>query len=177
MEAKDVFDQYEQELFTRVVTVAEKEGKSVQLLVVPGANVFDTIVATAQKLQSGKIVSGLSQQLSADEQAKFTGDAWERLPEPRPAVTLEIISPEAEGDVRRYELGPHVPRLRKRDLVLVHDVWLKLTARPEFRRLHHYHVIAVAMDRLRRDLESDQRQQVLKQLHDDLHRRDSDDRN
>ncbi|MBV8206762.1 MAG: APC family permease [Acidobacteria bacterium] len=168
MEAKDVFDQYEQELFTHVVTVAEKEGKPVHLLVVPGTNVFDTIVASAQRLQSCKIVSGLSQQLSADEQGKFTGDAWERLPEPRASMTLEIIAP--DGETRRYELGPHTPRLRRNDLVLVHDVWLNLTAMPEFRKLHHYHVISVAVERMRRDLEGSSRGEVLKELRDDLDR-------
>ena len=162
MEAKDVFDQYEQELFTRVVAVAEKEGKPVSLLVVPGANVFDTIVTTALKLQSSKIISGLSQKLSADEQGKFTGDAWERLPEPRPAMTLEIVAPDAQSWT--YELGPHVPRLRKQDLVLVHAAWLDLTSRPEFRKLHHYHVVSVAVERMRRDLEGEQRQQVLRDL-------------
>jgi hypothetical protein len=166
MEAKDVFDQYEQELFTHVVTVAEKEGKPVHLLVVPGANVFDAIVATAQRLQSSLIVSGLSQKLTADEQGKFTGDAWERLPEPRPSMTLEIISP--EGEVRKYELGPHTPGLRKEDLVLVHNVWLELTTAPEFRKLHHYHVISAAVERLRRDLHDKERDQVLNELRREL---------
>jgi amino acid transporter len=166
MEAKDVFDQYEQELFTHVVTVAEKEGKPVHLLVVPGSNVFDTIVATAQRLQSCKIVSGLSQQLTADEQGKFTGDAWERLPEPRPSMTLEIVS--SAGEVRRYELGPHTPRLRREDLLLLHDVWLELTAMPEFRKLHHYHVISAAVERMRHDLHDSNRSEVLEQLREDL---------
>lgn len=166
MEAKDVFDKYEQELFTHVVSVAEKEGKPVHLLVVPGTNVFDTIVATAQRLQSSLIVSGLSQQLTADEQGKFTGDAWERLPEPHPSMSLEIVSP--SGDIRKYELGPHTPRLRKEDLVLVHDVWLKLTAMPEFRKLHHYHVISVAVERMRRDLDGNGRNQVLNELRENI---------
>jgi hypothetical protein len=157
-------------LFTRVVAVAEKVGKPVHLLVVPGTNVFDTIVATAQRLQASKIVSGLSMQLTADEQGKLTGDAWERLPEPRPAMTLEIIAP--DGTTRDYELGPHVPRLRKRDLTLVHDVWLQLTAMPEFRKLHHYHVISVAVERMRRDLESRQRKEVIDELRNDMNRSD-----
>ncbi len=166
MEAKYVFDLYEQELFTRVVAVAEKEGKPVHLLVVPGTNVFDTIVGTAQRLQSSMIVSGLSQQLTADEQGKFTGDAWERLPEPRASMTLQIVAP--SGEAHRYELGPHTPGLRKDDLVLVHDVWLELTAMPEFRKLHHYHVISVAVERLRRDLHNSARAEVLGELSKDL---------
>jgi amino acid transporter len=46
VEASQVFDHYEQELFTAAVAVAEKEGKPVSLLVVPAADVFDAIVVT-----------------------------------------------------------------------------------------------------------------------------------
>jgi len=84
-EARDVFDIYEQELFSKVVALAEKQGKRVSLLVVPGTDVFDAILLTAQRLESSRVVSGLSTKLTADEQAKLTGDAWERLPEPKPA--------------------------------------------------------------------------------------------
>ena len=50
VDASEVFDHYEQELFTTVVAVAEKEGKPVSLLVVPASNVFDAIIGTAQRL-------------------------------------------------------------------------------------------------------------------------------
>ena len=42
-----LFTDYEQELFTRVVTLAEKEGKKVDLLVVPAVDAFDALVQTA----------------------------------------------------------------------------------------------------------------------------------
>jgi amino acid transporter len=166
MEAKYVFDQYEQELFTRVVAVAEKEGKPVHLLVVPGTNVFDTIVGTAHRLQSKLIVSGLSQQLTSDEQGKFTGDAWERLPAPRPEIMLKIVAP--DGHEREYTLGPHTPRLRPEDLALIHDVWLELSADPEFANLHHYHVVSLAMRELQRELKGDRRRELLQQLKNEL---------
>ena len=51
-DSKELFDDYEQQLFTKVVEVAEKEGKHVALMVVPTANVFDAIVQTAQRLES-----------------------------------------------------------------------------------------------------------------------------
>src|ERR1700733_967759 len=90
MEASQVFDHYEQELFTAAVAVAEKEGKPISLLVVPATDVFDAIMVTAQRLDSSRVVCGLSNKLTADEQAKLTGDAWERMPEPRPRVCLEV---------------------------------------------------------------------------------------
>ena len=93
-EASQVFDHYEQELFTAAVAVAEKEGKPISLLVVPATDVFEAIMVTAQRLDSSRVICGLSNKLTADEQAKLTGDAWERLPEPRPRLTLEVCAPD-----------------------------------------------------------------------------------
>jgi amino acid transporter len=165
-EAKDVFDTYEQELFSHVVVLAEKVGKKVSLLVVPGTNVFDAIMMTAQRLESSRVVSGLSTKLTADEQAKFTGDAWERLPEPKPRLVLEIIGP---GRSRHeYPLGPHEPRLRPDDLELLHKLWLQITADPAFAGLHHYHVVRLALQELQGKLSSEERQAVLDQLSREL---------
>jgi amino acid transporter len=165
MEASEVFDQYEQELFTAVVATAEKEGRPVSLLVVPATNVFDAIVVTAQRLGSSRIVCGLSNKLTADEQAKLTGDAWERLPEPRPRLELEVAFP--DGDSSTYSLGPHTPRLRPQDLELLHKIWLEITAHPEYRGLHHYHVVALALRELERELKSGNHE-VLELLQNEL---------
>ena len=58
-EASQIFDHYEQELFTAAVAVAEKEGKPISLLVVPATDVFEAIMVTAQRLDSSRIVCGL----------------------------------------------------------------------------------------------------------------------
>jgi hypothetical protein len=166
MEASEVFDQYEQQLFTSVVATAEKEGKSVSLLVVPATNVFDAIVGTAHRLGSSKIVCGLSNKLSADDQGKLTGDAWEHLPEPRPRLELQIAFP--DGDSLTYSLGPHTPRLRPEDLELLHKIWLEITANPAYRGLHHYHVVSFALRELHRELKSGNRDQVLELLQNEL---------
>ena len=95
---------------------AEKEGKHVSLVVVPTNDVFEGIVATAQRLNSSVVVCGLSNKLTADEQGKLTGDAWERLPEPRPRLTLVVVG--QDGRKHEYQLGPHRPRVRKEDVDL-----------------------------------------------------------
>jgi len=166
MEATEVFDHYEQELFTSVVAVAEKEGKPVSLLVVPATNVFEAIVVTAQRLDSNKIVCGVSNKLTADEQARLTGDAWERLPEPRPRLDLEVVFP--DGRYNSYSLGPHTPRLRPQDLELLHRLWLEITANPEYAGLHHYHVVALALQELQRELKGPNRKEILEQLKSEL---------
>jgi len=169
IEASQVFDHYEQELFTAAVAVAEKEGKPVSLLVVPATDVFDSIAVTAQRLDSSRIVCGLSNKLSTDEQAKLTGDAWERLPEPRPRLTLEIHSP--SGSVHEYPLGPHAPRMRPQDLELMHRVWLDVTSDPRYAGAHHYHIVALALEELQRELKSgDQRADLLNKLLAEINR-------
>jgi len=170
VEASQIFDHYDQELFTTVVAVAEKEGKPVSLLVVPGADVFEAIVLTAQRLDSSTIVCGLSNKLTTDEQGKLTGDAWERLPEPRPRLMMEIHSP--GGAVRAYMLGPHTPRLRSQDLELMHQVWLDVTSDPKLAGAHHYDIVALALEELKRELNSDERAEVLTKLLDEMHRND-----
>ena len=165
-EADQIFDHYEQELFTAVVAVAEREGKSVSLLVVPGTDVFEAFVVTAQRLDSSAIVCGLSNKLSADEQAKLTGDAWERLPEPRPRLTLEVHAP--NGVVREYPLGPHAPRMRPQDLELMHKVWLDITTDPRYAGAHHYHIVALALEELQKELNSDKREEILRKLTNDM---------
>ena len=167
-DAAEVFDHYEQELFTTVVAVAEKEGKPVSLLVVPATNVFDAIVGTAQRLDSSRVVSGISNKLTSDEQAKMTGDAWEALPEPKPRIIMEVYSP--DGGFHEYPLGPHTPRLRPQDVELMHTLWLDITSDPQYCGLHHYHVVALALEELQLELKTDQRAALLARLLEEIHR-------
>ena len=167
-DASQVFDHYEQELFTAAVAVAEKEGKPISLLVVPATDVFEAIMVTAQRLDSSRMVCGLSNKLTADEQAKLTGDAWERLPEPRPRLTLEVAAP--DGTSREYALGPHTPRMRPQDVELMHKLWLQITADPKFAGAHHYHIVALALQELERELNTEQRAELLQKLQEEMRR-------
>jgi amino acid transporter len=168
LEASQVFDHYEQELFTAAVAVAEKEGKPISLLVVPATDVFEAIMVTAQRLESARVICGLSNKLTADEQAKLTGDAWERMPEPRPRLTLEVCAP--DGTVREYAIGPHNPRLRPQDVELMHKLWLDITTDPKYAGAHHYHIVALALEELRRELSTDQRAELLQKLQEEMRR-------
>ena len=168
MEASQVFDHYEQELVTAAVAVAEKEGKPFSLLVVPATDVFDAIMVTAQRLDSSRVICGLSNKLTADEQAKLTGDAWERMPEPRPRLCLEVSAP--DGTVREYTIGPHTPRLRPQDVELMHKLWLNITTDAKFAGAHHYHIVALALEELQRELSTEQRAQLLQKLHEEIDR-------
>jgi amino acid transporter len=162
---KQLFSDYEKELLTSVVSMAEKEGKTVDLLVVPGIDPFDACVQTAQKLKASRLVTGVSPRMDSEELARRIGLAWERLPEPRHAFSLEIISP---GRPSIYvNLGPHPPRLWPEDLDRAHELWLKL--QENFgSRLHHRDVIGVALRRLQKDLDDARREEVLSDIQKEL---------
>jgi len=141
--------------FTRVVSIAEKAGKHVELLTVAGRDEPSALVSTAQQLKSSRIVIAQSPLLSPDEQARLIGEAWEQLPVPRPALSLEIISPIDKDGVHMYSLGPHQPRLWPSDIDLVHTLWQELADRPDIGgRLHHRDVVGVALRRLEQQLHS-----------------------
>ncbi len=71
--------------------MAEKAGKHVELLVVPGADPWHAVVQTAQKLQSTRVVAGLSPNYDPTILGKVVGEAWESLPQPRPSLSLEVV--------------------------------------------------------------------------------------
>jgi hypothetical protein len=170
VDTSEVFEQYERELFTAVVNLAEKEGKHVSLVVAPTNDVFESIVATASRLGSTRVICGLSNKLTPEEQGKLTGDAWERLPEPKPRMRLEVVA--TDGRKWEYVLGPHTPRMRAQDLRLMHEIWLHVTRDREFSNLHHYHVVAVALRELNDRLHGHGREKALEDLKDEIDRDD-----
>jgi amino acid transporter len=152
-----LFTDYERELFSKVVEMAEKEGKTVELLVVPSVDPFDAIVQTAQRLQASRVVTGESLRMETAELARRIGLAWEKLPEPRHAFSLEILSSDKPSFF--VNLGPHPPRLWPEDVQRLHGLWLSLSETPLGSRLHHRDVLGVALRRLERDLDDQQRRE------------------
>lgn len=170
LKGEQVFGGDEKELFTSVVNVAEKEGKPVELLVVPGNDPIDVLVQTANQLKVSRLVTGVSPRMSSDELARRIGLAWERLPEPRHPFSLEIITPNRPSTY--VNLGPHPPRLWPEDVDKLHDLWLALSAEDALgSKLHHRDVVGLALRRLERELTSNEKQQVLDQLGDELRNR------
>jgi len=156
LNADQIFATAEQNLFSRVVSMAEKAGKHVELLAVAAADPWIGMVQTAQRLQSSRIVTGLSPLFASnpDEQGKVVGAAWELLEKPRPALSLEIVLPNPDKS-RFFNLGPHPPRLWPEDVDLVHRLWLELSERQNGAQLHHRDVVGVALSRLEKQLHSE----------------------
>ena len=119
-----LFSTIEQLLFTKVLSVAEKEGKPVRLAVAAANDLWEGVLRTAVNLQSSAIVAGSSSKAPMTDQAHEIGLAWERMPEPRPRVTLELFTPSGQEQV--FYLGPHAPRMTPKEIDLLHRIWLEL---------------------------------------------------
>jgi amino acid transporter len=163
LEVDQIFSSNVASLFSKVVTIAEKAGKHVELLVVPGRNYNHAIAQIAQRIQTNLVVMGLSSKMNASEQAKAFGDAWEQLPHPRPQLSLEIID-EENGKRTYFNLGPHPPRLWPEDIELLHSLWLELSEKGLGHKLHHRDVVRVALQRLRNDLRADTEEEVVRDV-------------
>jgi hypothetical protein len=164
-----IFSDYERELFSRVVELAEKEGKPVELLVVPSNDPFYALVYTAQNLKASRLVTGVSRTMASEELARRIGLAWEQLPEPRHPFSLEIIG--AERPASYVNLGPHPPRLWPEDVDRLHELWLRLSAEEGIgSRLHHRDVVGAALKRLEKDLKEGRKDEVLEELKKEISR-------
>jgi amino acid transporter len=162
-----LFSDYEKELFSHVVELAEKEGKPVELLVVPAVDPFDAMADTANRLRASRLVTGVSARMTSEELARRIGLAWEHLPEPRHPFSLEVISLDRPSVF--VNLGPHPPRLWPEDVDLLHDIWLKLSESEQLgARLHHRDVVGVALRRLQKDLEDHDREDVITEVQREL---------
>jgi amino acid transporter len=164
-----IFMNYEQKLFSRAVSIAEKEGKKVELLVVPGNDILEIIMRTALQLQSSRVVAGVSNRMSLEEQAHRLGEAWEAAGPHTRGLTLELIDRRMKSHF--FDIGPHPPRLWPVDISRVHEMWLKLSREIFGAKLHHRDVVGVALRRLERDL-SDQhkKQEILKDFKTEMGR-------
>ncbi len=168
--AEQICGKRETELFSKVVNIAEKAGKHVELLTIPGRDYYQALLFAAQQLDSSRIVTNSAPHLPPEEQARQVGQAWEQLPEPRRGMTLEIVPPNGDKPML-FALGPHPPRLWPSDIVLVHKLWQELSDRLGFgSRLHHRDVVSVALQRMDQQLHSEERKDVLEAVHRELNR-------
>src|SRR6266508_1431350 len=158
-----LFTNYEQLLFSRVTSLAEKAGKHVDLLIVPGAIVFDAIAQTAAHLDSADIWSGRSSVMTAEEQAKRIGEAWERLPnKPKRQVCFHVVEPDHQVD--DFDIGAHAPKLADEDVNLIHKLWLDVTQERGLDDLHHKEIVTTALANLEEQMNSKGREAILDRM-------------
>jgi hypothetical protein len=52
----------------------------------------------------------------------------------------------------------------------MHKLWLNITTDPKFAGAHHYHIVALALEELQRELSTEQRAQLLQKLQEEMDR-------
>jgi amino acid transporter len=155
-----LFSRYEQYLFSKVVALAEKAGKTVHLLVVPSSDIFQAIALTAAQLSSRDIIAGRSSVMTPERQAKLLGEAWERLPnKPHQRVRFRIIGPDDE--ILDFNLGAHAPDLSDEEIQFIHKLWLDVSHERGLENVRHKEIVTAAVVRFADELHGNRRSQVL----------------
>jgi amino acid transporter len=162
---EQLFTTTEQELFSRALKLAEKNGKTVRLALVAANEIWDGILRAAQALHSSTVVLGLSPKIPAAEEARRAGESWERLPEPRPQLILEIYAPTGHEEI--FYLGPHAPRLTPNEIDLLHSIWLRFSSEVGC-ELHHHDIVHFALNELERELADGKQAEVVARLRQHL---------
>ncbi len=158
-----LFTRYEQYLFSKVVALAEKAGKTVHLLEVPSSDIFQAIVLTAAQLNSSEIIAGRSSVISPDQQAKRLGEAWEAMAnKPREQIRFRVIG--GNDQIRDFYLGAHAPDLTEEEINLIHELWRGVTRESGMQDIRHKEIVVVALQRLAEDLAGKARKEILARL-------------
>jgi len=161
-----LFSTIEQLLFTKVLSIAEKEGKPVRLAVAAANDLWEGVLRTAENLKSSAVVAGSSSKTTITDQAHEIGLAWERMPEPRPRVTLELFTPSGHEQV--FYLGPHAPRMTPKEIDLLHKIWLQLGERLPGKEIHHHDIVHFALTEVERELGNGDNKEVLDRLREHI---------
>ncbi len=158
-----LFSRYEQYLFSKVVALAEKAGKTVHLLVVPSSDIFQAIAMTAARLATRDIIAGRSSWMTPEQQAKNLGEAWEHLPnKPHQRVRFRVIGPNEE--IRDFYLGAHAPDLTNEEIQFIHSLWLDITREGGVDNIRHKDIVILALKQLDEQLRSEARNKLMARL-------------
>ena len=161
-EQKELFTDYEQLLFTKVVAVAERQGRPVKLVIVPSSDPFSAIAQTAFRLQSSEVAMGESTKVPAEEQARLTGEAWDKIPGTRTRQVRLIVYSD-DGRRHLFSLGVHSPELGQGDLDLIHELWVD-AYKTLGSQIHHRDIVTAALREYADGLSSNRREEVLTKL-------------
>jgi magnesium transporter len=113
----------------------------------------------ALRLQSSEVYVGESDTLSAADQARLLGEAWESVDKPG-EQKLRLVIHHHSGRTDAFHLGAHPPELSASDLDLIHRVWLD-TVKAIGPHVHHHDIVRAALIQMEQKLTSAERDQAL----------------
>ena len=124
------------------------------------------MLRAAQSLRASTVILGASPTSPVTEEARLAGLAWERLPDPKPQLTLGIYFPTGQEHV--FYLGPHAPHLTRKEIDLLHSIWLELSRELAPEEIHHHDIVHFALGELRQDLDQSKREEIIDGLREHL---------
>jgi amino acid transporter len=163
---EQLFTINEQMLFTRALELAEKKGKPIKLALVASNEIWEGILRTAQSLKASTVVLGQSAKMPMTEEARRAGLAWERLPDPKPHLTLQVFTPTSQEGV--FYLGPHAPHLTPNEIDLLHQIWLRFSNQLGAEELHHHDIVHFALRELEQEVAQGKETEVVARLQQHL---------
>jgi amino acid transporter len=163
---EQLFSATEQLLFTRALALAEHEGKSIHLSVAAASEIWEGILRSAQSLQSSTIVLGSSAIMAVAEEARYAGLAWEKLPDPKPHLALEIHTPDGLEEI--FYLGPHAPHLTPKEIDLLHKLWLRFSTELAPEEVHHHDIVHFALNEVNDEITQGKEPEVVGRLKDHI---------
>ena len=152
----------ERYLFSQVVALTERYARPIRLLIVPAHNVFEGVIAVALKLRSSEVYVAESGTLSANDQARLLGEAWERA-EKGEDRKLRLVICHPSGRTDAFHLGAHPPALSPNDLDLIHRVWLD-ASKAVGPHVHHHDVVRAALKQMEQKLTGPDRESTLEAI-------------
>ena len=88
--------------------------------------------------------------MSADEQARLLGEAWEHAEKPE-TLNVRLVIYHNSGRTDVYHLGAHPPSLTPGDLELIHRLWLD-AVKAVGPHVHHHDVVRAALTQMEQQL-------------------------
>ena len=149
----------EQQLFSHVVALTERLRRSVRLLIVPAHDVFDAIASTLVRLRSSEVYGGESASLSADDQGRLLGEAWDRA-DKTGDLQVRLVIYHHSGRTAAYHIGAHPPSLTATDVELIHRLW-RDAAKVIGPHVHHHDIVRAALIQMQQQLSGPQRDDAL----------------
>jgi magnesium transporter len=152
----------ERELFSAVLSLAERQRATVRLLIVPAHDIIEAVVSAVVRLRSAELHVGESVSLSADAQARLVGQAWEDAVKPD-GLTTTLVIYHRSGRTDRFHLGAHVPALTTRDIDQIHAIWLD-AVQGVGPHIHHADIVRAALTQMTDQLHGPDREDALRAI-------------
>ena len=154
----------ERRLLSAVVAVAEREGRAVRLMIVPGVNVFDAVVETALRLNRPRFTSANRKRCRPTTRRGCSARRGSARRKP-PGVDVRLVVHHPARQHRRLSPRRACARAPPEDFDQIHRLWLDVV-RAVGPHVHHHDVVRAALTLMEHELNGPDREAALQLVRD-----------